>query len=52
MAITLFLNKKKPILGRCTDDYATKMRLRYAPFYHAMEAQRGTTIRLDGAQRF
>ena len=50
MAITLFLRNKKPILGRCTDDYSTKMRLRYAPFYHAMDAQRGTTIRLDGRE--
>ena len=50
MAITLFLKNKKPILGRCTDDYSTKMRLRYAPFYHAMDAQAGTTIRLDGRE--
>ncbi|HEY1765754.1 MAG TPA: aminotransferase class I/II-fold pyridoxal phosphate-dependent enzyme [Opitutaceae bacterium] len=50
MAITLFLRNKKPILGRCTDDYSTKMRLRYAPFYHAIEAQRGTTVRLDGRE--
>ena len=50
MAITLFLKNKKPILGRCTDDYSTKMRLRYAPFYHAMDAQKGTTIRLDGRE--
>jgi len=50
MAITLFLNKKKPILGRCVDDYSTKMRLRYAPFYHAMDAQKGTTIHLDGRE--
>ena len=50
MAITLFLNRKKPILGRCIDDYSTKMRLRYAPFYHAMDAQKGTTIRLDGRE--
>jgi 8-amino-7-oxononanoate synthase len=50
MAITLFLKNKKPILGRCTDDYSTKMRLKYAPFYHAMDAQKGTTIRLDGRE--
>jgi 8-amino-7-oxononanoate synthase len=50
MAITLFLRNKKPILGRCTDDYSTKMRLRYAPFYHAMDSQKGTTIRLDGRE--
>ncbi|MFY9925848.1 MAG: aminotransferase class I/II-fold pyridoxal phosphate-dependent enzyme [Opitutaceae bacterium] len=50
MAITLFLKNKKPILGRCGEDYSTKMRLRYAPFYHAMEAQKGTTIQLDGRE--
>ena len=50
MAITLFLKNKKPILGRCTDDYSTKMRLKYAPFYLAMDAQKGTTIRLDGRE--
>src|ERR1700690_4204744 len=50
MAITLFLKNKKPILGRCSDDYSTKMRLRYAPFYHAMDAQKGTTIHLDGKE--
>jgi 8-amino-7-oxononanoate synthase len=26
------------------------MRLKYAPFYHAMDAQKGTTIRLDGRE--
>ena len=50
MAITLFLKDKKPILTRCRDDYATKMRLRYAPFYHAMSAQAGTTVKLDGKE--
>jgi 8-amino-7-oxononanoate synthase len=50
MAITLFLKNKKPILGRCSEDYSTKMRLRYAPFYHAMDAQKGTTIQLDGKE--
>ena len=50
MAITLFLKNKKPILGRCSEDYSTKMRLRYAPFYHAMDAQKGTTIHMDGKE--
>jgi len=50
MAITLFVKNKKPILNRCSDDYFTKMRLRYAPFYHAMDAQKGTTIQLDGKE--
>lgn len=48
MAFSLFSKNKKALLDRCRDDYATKMRLKYAPFYHAMEAQQGTSIRLDG----
>jgi 8-amino-7-oxononanoate synthase len=48
MAFPLFSKNKKAILERCHDDYATKMRLKYAPYYHAMEAQHGTNIRLDG----
>jgi 8-amino-7-oxononanoate synthase len=50
MALTFFLKNKKPILGRCSEDYFTKMRLRYAPFYHTMEAQKGTTIQLGGRE--
>jgi 8-amino-7-oxononanoate synthase len=48
MALTLLTRNRKPILERCCEDYATKMRLKYAPFYHAMEAQDGTHIRLNG----
>jgi len=48
MAFPLFSKNKKAILVRCRDDYPTKMRLKYAPYYHAMEAQQGTNIRLDG----
>ena len=48
MAFTLFSKNKKAMLERCSDDYATKMRLKYAPYYHAMEAQNGTNIRLNG----
>jgi len=48
MAFSLFSKNKKAILERCHDDYATKMRLKYAPYYLAMEAQQGTNIRLDG----
>lgn len=48
MAFSLFSKNKKAITARCLDDYATKMRLKYAPYYHAMEAQQGTNIRLDG----
>ena len=48
MAFSIFTKAKSPILARCRDDYATKMRHRYAPYYHALEAQKGTNIKLDG----
>jgi 8-amino-7-oxononanoate synthase len=48
MALSFFSKNKKALLARCRDDYATKMRLKYAPWYHTMEAQQGTTVRLDG----
>jgi 8-amino-7-oxononanoate synthase len=48
MAFSLFNKNKKALLERCRDDYATKMRLKYAPYYHAMESQTGTTVRLNG----
>jgi len=48
MAFSLFHKNKKALLERCRDDYATKMRLKYAPYYHAMEAQVGTKVRLQG----
>lgn len=50
MALSFFFKEKKGILARCRDDYATKMRLRYAPYYHAMESQQGTTVTLDGRE--
>src|SRR5882757_7450691 len=48
MALSLFTKTKKAIIERAQDDYATKMRLKYKPYYHAMEAQAGTRIRLNG----
>jgi len=49
MAFPLFSAKaRNAIVERCRDDAATKLRLRYAPYYHAMEAQQGTTVRLQG----
>lgn len=48
MALSLFTKTKKAIIERAQDDYATKMRLKYKPYYHAMEAQSGTHIRLQG----
>ena len=48
MALSLFTKTKKAIVERARDDYATKMRLKYKPYYHAMESQQGTRIRLNG----
>jgi len=48
MALSLFTKTKKAIVERAQDDYATKMRLKYKPYYHAMESQQGTHIRLNG----
>ncbi len=48
MALSFFSKANKGVLTRCRDDFATKMRLKYAPYYHAMAAQHGTTVTLDG----
>jgi 8-amino-7-oxononanoate synthase len=50
MALSFFSKNKKALLTRCRDDYATKMRLKYAPYYHAMEEQHDTTVKLDGRE--
>jgi 8-amino-7-oxononanoate synthase len=50
MALSFFSKNKKALLARCRDDYPTKMRLKYAPYYHAMEAQQGTTVKLNGRE--
>ena len=48
MPLTFFKRSPKAILQRTRDDYATKVRLKYAPYYHVMDAQLGTSIQLDG----
>ncbi|MBX7122752.1 MAG: pyridoxal phosphate-dependent aminotransferase family protein [Opitutaceae bacterium] len=50
MAFSLFTKNKKAWFERCRDDYATKMRLKYAPYYHSMDAQKGTSVTLDGRE--
>ena len=44
MALSLFTKTKKAIVERAQDDYATKMRLKYKPYYHAMESSRAHTF--------
>jgi len=48
MPLSFFTKAGNPILDRCQKDAATKMRLKYAPYYHAMERQSGTSVKLDG----
>ena len=36
------------IAERCEGDSLTKFRLKYAPWYRSIEAQRGTRVKLDG----
>ncbi len=50
MALSFFSKNKKALLARCRDDYATKMRLKYAPYYHALGSQSGTSVSLDGKE--
>ena len=48
MAFPFFSRSRNAIAARCAGDSVTKARLRFAPYYHAMESQQGTRIRLDG----
>ncbi|MEI6860772.1 MAG: pyridoxal phosphate-dependent aminotransferase family protein [Verrucomicrobiota bacterium] len=48
MALPFFSKTTPSIRERCRADSATKLRLRYAPYYLAMDAQSGTKIRRDG----
>lgn len=50
MAFSLFSKARNSIADRCRDDSATKLRLRYDPYYHAMQAQQGTTVQLKGRE--
>ena len=50
MALSFFSKSKKALLARCRGDYATKMRLKYAPYYHALGSQSGTSVSLDGKE--
>jgi 8-amino-7-oxononanoate synthase len=50
MAFSLFSSGPASIRERCRDDAATKLRLRYAPYYLAMDAQSGNKVRRDGRE--
>jgi 8-amino-7-oxononanoate synthase len=51
MSLTSLFSRTTPgIRERCRDDAITKLRLRHAPYYHAPEAQQGTTVHLEGRE--
>ena len=41
---------KNSIVERCRKDEATKLRLKYSPYYHHFERQKGTRIWMDGRE--
>jgi len=43
-----FFEKPKPILAQCESDMATRLRLKYAPFYRVAEAADGVKLTVDG----
>jgi len=50
MPLSFFSTPKKPLLRRCQDDQATRMRLKYAPYYHVMDSQQGTRVTIEGRE--
>ena len=40
----------RSILKRCRDDQSTKLRLRYDPYYHVIQEQRGSRVVVDGRE--
>lgn len=44
----MFSRKSKPILQRCESDPVTKLRVRYQPFYHAIQSSDGVNLVVDG----
>ena len=41
-------NGSKPLLERCAGDLGTKLRQKYAPYYHTVEAQDGPFVVVNG----
>ncbi len=50
MALPFFSKTIPSVRSRCRDDAATRLRLRYSPYYHAPEWQEGTRVRLGGRE--
>ncbi len=46
--IPIFTERKKPITVRCQSDPSTKLRLKFAPYYHEVEANDGIEVTVKG----
>lgn len=50
LAHWLSQSHKNSVVERCSEDEATKMRLKYEPYYHHFERQEGTHVWLQGKE--
>ena len=48
MILPSFLPASKPLLDRYSSDLGTKLRLKYQPYYHAVEARDGVHVMVKG----
>ena len=48
MILPSFLTGSKPLLERYSSDLGTKLRLKYRPYYHAIEARDGVHVQVKG----
>ena len=48
MILSSFARGSKPLLERYASDLATKLRLKYQPYYHAIESREGPYVQVDG----
>lgn len=46
--IPLFTEKRNPVAERCLTDVNTKLRLKYAPYYHRVDKSEGSHVWVDG----
>jgi 8-amino-7-oxononanoate synthase len=46
--LSSFLSGSKPLLSRYTSDFGTRLRLKYQPYYHAVEARDGAYVQVKG----
>ncbi len=44
----MFSRKLKPIIERCASDTTTRLRLKYDPYYHVVDAVQGVNLTVEG----